>query len=87
MQAGIPTLSPGTQRQKMQTRPSRGFTPPIKFTAGTLNFIGNVNLVVKKYACTHTMGPIRDAGELRLGVTHPELSKGYTHANREINTG
>lgn len=43
-----------THRQKMQTHPSRGFTPPINFTAGTLNFIGNVKPVVKVHTRTHT---------------------------------
>lgn len=53
LQAVISILSPATQRQKMQTHPSRAFTPPIKFTAGTLNFIGNVNPLVKVHTHTH----------------------------------
>ena len=47
LQAVISKLSSDTQRQKMHSHPRLVFTPPIKFTAGTLNFIGNVNPLAK----------------------------------------
>lgn len=49
---GAFTAQAGTEEQKMR---SPGFTPPIKFTTGTLNFNGNSNLVVKIRTYTHTL--------------------------------
>lgn len=85
LQAGISTLRP---RHTKDAEPSRsppcGFTPPINFTAGTLNFIGNVNLVVKKKTRTHTHTHgqwLKEA--LSKGRRHPEPSKDSGKYKRE----
>lgn len=76
LQARVSTLGP---RHTKDAEPSRsppcGFTPPINFTAGTLNFIGNVNLVVKNTDThTHTHGQWLEEA-VSKGRRHPELSK------------
>lgn len=58
--------------RKLSLSPPWGFTPPINFTAGTLNFIGNVNLVVKN-TDAHTRTTARGSCEQTKG--HPELRK------------
>lgn len=69
-----------TRTKDANPHPSCAFTPPIKFTAGPLNFIGNVNPVVKlTQTCTHKGPDLWARGHIR------NLLKEGTHANRGIN--
>lgn len=63
--AGRNLHTEATPHKRKDAEPSRsppwGFTPPINFTTGTLNFIGNVNIVVKiRNTHTRTMARVKE---------------------------
>lgn len=79
---------PGSRNKRCGREQPWLYTPPIKFTTGTLNFIGYSNLVVKntgthKHTYTHTLsaGAQRSTRNTTENLREPGKNT-HTHTHR-----